>query len=416
MNIPSQSKSRPGFTLVELLVVIAIIGVLVGLLLPAVQAAREAARRMSCSNNFKQIGLALHNYHSAFRGLPKQMGGTYWWGGTSWSGTPAARAGEGSNMNELSWLVGLTPFFEQQAIWEQISNPLLVPGGTTSFPAMGPAPRRSLGHESQSPYAPFMTNIPTLRCPSDPGFGLPSQGRTNYAACVGDSSLWVDGNGLGYAGQDIDTARLNNELNRQAALRGMFIPRAQTAFRDVRDGLSNTIAAGEIATDLGDRDKRTEYAAQPGTRSWDAGQALACRSFLDPLRPQFWSNDAPAVATTFTTSAETRRGFKWALGLPLYTSITTILPPNAEICGITASTEFNEGMLPPSSRHQGGCHLLMGDGAVRFVTDSIDAGDLTSEQVNWNGTGRATPGSPSPFGVWGSLGSRAASETIRGDF
>jgi prepilin-type N-terminal cleavage/methylation domain-containing protein len=70
------SKKQSGFTLVELLVVIAIIGVLVGLLLPAVQAAREAARRMSCSNNFKQVGLAIHNYHSAYKQLPLQGGGT----------------------------------------------------------------------------------------------------------------------------------------------------------------------------------------------------------------------------------------------------------------------------------------------------------------------------------------------------
>ena len=107
------SRNQRGFTLVELLVVIAIIGVLVGLLLPAVQAAREAARRMSCSNNFKQIGLAIHNYHSAYKQLPTQGSGTgiglnspNWW----------QRGNDASKMC-LSAFVGLTPFIEQQALW-----------------------------------------------------------------------------------------------------------------------------------------------------------------------------------------------------------------------------------------------------------------------------------------------------------
>ncbi|WP_146530569.1 DUF1559 family PulG-like putative transporter, partial [Novipirellula artificiosorum] len=105
-------RQRTGFTLVELLVVIAIIGVLVGLLLPAVQAAREAARRMSCSNNVKQIGLAIHNYHSAFSALPMQATGTYIPEGRDpWDTNPGREIS--SNMR-LSFLVGLTPFFEQQ--------------------------------------------------------------------------------------------------------------------------------------------------------------------------------------------------------------------------------------------------------------------------------------------------------------
>ena len=121
-----RSKGRRGFTLVELLVVIAIIGILVGLLLPAVQAAREAARRMSCSNNFKQIGLAIHNYHSTYKRIPAQGIGTVatpshnraWW--------QESAAGNGTlfvNNRRLSTLVGILPFIEQQGIWSEISNP-----------------------------------------------------------------------------------------------------------------------------------------------------------------------------------------------------------------------------------------------------------------------------------------------------
>ncbi len=114
----------------ELLVVIAIIGVLVGLLLPAVQAAREAARRMSCSNNFKQIGLGLHNYHSAYDKLPLAGAGTQPTVATdAWVATAT-----GNNLR-LSMLVGTLPFIEQQALWEQISNPLVA--GATTFPSMG---------------------------------------------------------------------------------------------------------------------------------------------------------------------------------------------------------------------------------------------------------------------------------------
>ncbi|NND97770.1 MAG: DUF1559 domain-containing protein, partial [Pirellulaceae bacterium] len=111
-----------GFTLVELLVVIAIIGILIGLLLPAVQAAREAARRMSCSNNFKQIGLALHNYHSTYKRIPTQGSGT---GIDTVSGIPQQwwQDSDVTNQRELSALVGLTPFIEQQGIWSMISNP-----------------------------------------------------------------------------------------------------------------------------------------------------------------------------------------------------------------------------------------------------------------------------------------------------
>ncbi len=292
----SRSKLRHGFTLVELLVVIAIIGVLVGLLLPAVQAAREAARRMSCSNNFKQIGLALHNYHSAYKQLPTHLGGT-----TS-DGTNTTAAQElrpaGHNNLFLSMLVGLTPYMEQQALWDQISNPYqsVVNGSVVgTYQPMGPRPDKGLGGangHATEPYDPWMSEIPTLRCPSDPGVGLPARGRTNYVACIGDSSRFSN-NGPRNPQGAITTGRSRQS---RASQRGVFVPRKlETKFRDILDGLSNTIAMGEICTDLGDRDIRTHLGSvlagglRPGTpavrSSASSGRIRIVRdSGLPPLR------------------------------------------------------------------------------------------------------------------------------------
>ncbi|TWU19792.1 hypothetical protein Poly21_19700 [Allorhodopirellula heiligendammensis] len=244
-------RFKRGFTLVELLVVIAIIGVLVGLLLPAVQAAREAARRMSCSNNFKQLGLAIHNYHAAYNQLPTHGTGTQ-------PGTPDAyfRPSALGNRLRLSMLVPSLPFIEQQAFWQQISNPNMQrTDGTVQsppWPAMGPTP-------DDIQYIPWATEIPAFRCPSDPGFGLPALGRTNYAACMGDSSWDL------YFGpwNNLRTTQSNAE-DARAAHRGFFKPIDVSRFGDCLDGLSNTIAMGEIITDLGDNDNRgqvTESAA-----------------------------------------------------------------------------------------------------------------------------------------------------------
>ncbi len=225
-----QMRSRTtGFTLVELLVVIAIIGVLVGLLLPAVQAAREAARRMSCSNNFKQIGLGLHNYHSAFDRLPTQMGGTK----TNTTGQDWYRPTDEANQLSLGWLVGLLPFVEQQALWEQISNPstvnLAAPGTVRNppWPAMGPTItdennlHGSGVNTRNTAYAPWMTEIATLRCPSDPGTGLPAMGRTNYAGCLGDaSSFHADGAFTRHMIPDANRAQ-----QMRASGRGFFVTR-----------------------------------------------------------------------------------------------------------------------------------------------------------------------------------------------
>ena len=282
-------KPALGFTLVELLVVIAIIGVLVGLLLLAVQAAREAARRMSCSNNFKQIGLGLHNYHSAYKNLPTQAGGTY----AVNSNGQGHSAPFDNNRRRLSWIVGITPFIEQQALWETISNPfdgnndgMIVSDGNHDAVSMGPRPWKR-------EYTPWSTEIPTLRCPSDPGVGLPSRGRTNYVPCIGDSSRFSN-NGQRNPFGLVSTGRSRHS---RASQRGVFVPRKiETKFRDILDGLSNTIAMGEIVTDIGDRDVRTHACrmnTSGGIRPWGAG----ARFTVSSLRIQPVPNSGPRPQT-----------------------------------------------------------------------------------------------------------------------
>ncbi|MEM8668710.1 MAG: DUF1559 domain-containing protein [Planctomycetota bacterium] len=408
-------QSRTAFTLVELLVVIAIIGVLVGLLLPAVQAAREAARRMSCSNNFKQIGLGLHNYHSTYKQLPRQGSGTG--RNVPFFGWPDAL----TNRQCASFLVGVLPFVEQQALWEQISNPnnQRVDGQSQidltgqPWPPMGPTPH-NYGVGTQ--YVPWRTEIPTFRCPSDPGTGLPAAGRTNYAACLGDASSW-NHTGIPYYYLNQPNSA-ENFLSSQlrASGRGVFVNRTSTRFRDVLDGLSNTIMCGEIATDLGERDIRTT--AMNGSLTQVSGGGLVhdnlfCRQYIDPENPTRWLQDRQINSISsgqLTYVDDDGRGFAWALSMSCHTNMNTILPPNKELCAWVAW--YGEGCLPPSSQHQGGAHVLMADGAVVFITDSIEAGDASIPAVHRGGTGPSAPGSQSPYGLWGSLGSKSGKETV----
>ncbi|MCD0462431.1 DUF1559 domain-containing protein [Roseiconus lacunae] len=414
------SRRASGFTLVELLVVIAIIGVLVGLLLPAVQAAREAARRMSCSNNFKQIGLAIHNYHSAYKMLPIHGSGTEGGrGGIPWeiySDTVH------SSNRRLSFLVGLLPFIEQQGLWDQVSNPLW--GRSDNYPSgVGiDYPWNPMGCTPQNDgYRPWVSEIPTFRCPSDPGVGLPASGRTNYAACLGDSSyygdrgsIYVDNDALGSeVSTPVPVPYIQVSSRASAARaknRGFFQPHDQCRFRDILDGLSNTIAAGEIATDLGDRDIRTmgyDNTSNSAIRNNPSFCVDSADDTIDPDRPGFWHPNATVFATTEDSTFG--RGFRWAEYHNYFTGMYTILPPNSEVC----TTNWREtGTNPPSSRHQGGCHVLMGDGSVTFISDSIESGDRRARMVSLSGTGAAAPSAPSPYGLWGSLGTRGGRETI----
>ncbi len=384
-----------GFTLVELLVVIAIIGVMVGLLLPAVQAAREAARRMSCGNNLKQIGLGLHNYHAAYNQLPRQGGGT---NRSAFVNTQLYNADRDTNALRLSVLVGITPFVEQQAIWEQIST-----GAGSSYGPMGNSPTYGLE------FKPWDTEISTFRCPSDPGQGnfknveggstaaQPShlnRGRSNYAACVGDNPVRLETGPLnvynGGGNYNDDKAALEN-------CRGIFAQHMTFSLRDALDGTANTMAMGEMNSHLGDRDITTF----PGRKVADphpfALDPKACVN-NNPATPRFWG---AVEVSVYGTDASFNRGLNWASGAPVHSMVTTILPPNAEICASWHGDK--DGIYPPSSRHQGGAHILMLDGAVRFITDSIEAAGANVPAV--------VDGNPSPYGVFGALGTRAQNET-----
>ncbi|MFO0922960.1 MAG: DUF1559 domain-containing protein [Pirellulales bacterium] len=210
------ARSR-GFTLVELLVVIAIIGILVGLLLPAVQMAREAARRTQCFNNLKQIGLAIHNYESAFRRIPAG------WISPDRSGEPG-----------WGWSVALLPYLEQNSVYNQINQLVAIEDDI---------------HEPVRKYV-----IPTFICPSDIGdhlFGIgEGDGHHGHSHALsgidsGDILFMISkGNYSGCFG----TAEI--EENPYLA-DGVFFGNSVIKFQHITDGLSNTFAVGERSSRLG---------------------------------------------------------------------------------------------------------------------------------------------------------------------
>lgn len=405
----SRNRTRAtqrGFTLVELLVVIAIIGILVGLLLPAVQAAREAARRMSCSNNFKQLGLAMHNYHSSYKRLPRHSSGT--WSDAAPNAWTRQRT---HNSGALSATIGMLPFIEQQGLWEVISNPLDVNGDgmldfTVDYPAFGPHP--TLGGHSDG-YTPWRTQVPALRCPSDPAVEESGAARSNYAFCLGDAfSGTVYTRPIRWSGPNPFDVTSGSENAQKRYARGMFVHRRYMRFRDVLDGLSNTLAMGEILTDLGDNDNRTRL-----NRTQDNVQTNVkiCEELghIDPTRPNFWCDGINCPAPTGPGSMEGangqhNRGKLWMSSYAGSTGFFTNTPPNSELC-VDRWTEGG-GSIPAGSQHVGGAHVLMGDGAVIFISDSIESGN---QQFN---IGSLPAGQQSPYGVWGALGTRASKETI----
>ena len=219
------SRTLHGFTLVELLVVIAIIGILVAMLLPAIQAAREAARRTQCNNHFKQVGVSLHNYHSAFSRFPPSF---IHWHDSACSQSQSNAAGV-FQYTGWGWGAFLLPYIEQQEIHDMIT--FETPGyvGTTSSREAGIIP------------------IETYLCPSDPqGFELlscctmvPLPGYTDKED-VGKSNMAATADSEDYScdGHEPDEDPLTAD--------GVMFNQSETRIKDVRDGTSKTLLIGEI--------------------------------------------------------------------------------------------------------------------------------------------------------------------------
>lgn len=269
---------------------------------------------------------------------------------------------------------------------------------------MGPTPQNIQ-------YIPWATELPTLRCPSDPGTGLPALGRTYYAMGMGDS-FWRTMHGeLRPANSGVAQSYA---IESRAANRGFFVKHKAAKFRDILDGLANTVAMGEIASDLGDNDNRTRAKRHPGGQPAQTQIRQNPRlciedgsPMIDPTRPRFWTPGAMEGVVK-------GRVFRWADCENAQTSIHNILPPNSALC--IPHDSNGPSIMTVSSRHQGGAHVLMGDGAVKFITESIESGRQNNPVV-FNGGNAANTnaaGAQSPYGLWGALGSRASSEVIEG--
>ncbi|EMI47177.1 DUF1559 domain-containing protein [Rhodopirellula sp. SWK7] len=349
---------------------------------------RAASRSSLCAMRLTQIGLAVHNYHSAFKQLPRAFSGT--------SGGP------GTNEERLGPLVALLPFTDQQLLWEKISNPFVNELNGNLFQPMGPAPWYDPNDYTPWRSAPASYRCPasinpddkvvsveprvvtTLAMPLDANGSSRASMATNYVYSVGDSLARA-----GIAIEDYDRRHAYGEM------RGIFIANKKVSFRDVLDGISNTMMFSEAVSVADSKNENSRIANNVnGIR---ANPSLCLQVHRDGVT-DWW---------------DTGRGQRWNDGTLAIGGFQSILPPNSPSC--LSELGIDEPLVSASSQHVDGVHILMGDGVVKFISNSIDCGDVTAPAVSQD-SGMSPPGCKSPYGIWGSLGSRAAKEVIAGEF
>ena len=349
---------RAGFTLIELLVVIAIIAILIALLLPAVQQAREAARRSQCRNNLKQIGLAVHNFESTYGYIPTSLR------------PPTA------NTTRVAVLTNLLPYIDQATVYNQYNQSINWNTGT-NIPLS-------------------QTRIQSFMCPSSPDAGVldlapPGTTWTPNIAATSDYSpifgiapgVFTTTLGIPAPGTFADPAEVYSGSTTPYTYVPGFFPKNATIdtttgkptrpgkkFRDVTDGLSNTIAVAESAG--------RPFVYVKGAKKLTGGNPLtdtdAASTNTDRLNSGGWSRPASDIIIFGATPAATG-----ILGGPIAINATNghnirgLTYTNTGIASTILGTPIaTHGTGAPYSFHTGGAHFAMGDGAVRFVSENID--------------------------------------------
>jgi prepilin-type N-terminal cleavage/methylation domain-containing protein/prepilin-type processing-associated H-X9-DG protein len=372
-------RHRKGFTLIELLVVIAIIAVLMGLLLPAVQRVREAASRMSCQNNLKQIALASHAYHDANGRL--EVGCYMPYAADGYHNTQDITFPFGPN-----WAVYLLPYIEQSGLYNSIN--------INSYPGTAlPANLYNFATYDRSWRAIRGATIKTYLCPSDPngtnpyvdasGVDAPAEvgwGRGNYAGTAGftDSDHTTDGANCSpnnpFDGSASDGVVPGNPLNPPLSKGPIFFfsttGKNGTKLTDITDGTSNTIMFNEVRIGLSPLDSRGVWAmGHPGASLTEAG-----RNYNPAPNNKLDSPDGQ------TYGDELQNCYKfWYYGIGARDGMGCF--PN------TPGDQMNSAMA--RSYHTGGVNAAFADGSVHFVRDSID-------QYTWCILQSKNDGQPAP--------------------